>query len=707
MEFFRSSKFRRALRIGAIAAGIGLIGIGAWIWHIDSTWSPVIEPILRQRNQLGSIRLLARDASGKDQWFGSLTSGRTEERQPLTLAQVPPLMTQAIVSLEDPRFLEHGGFDPWGIARAMYSNLKSFRYAQGGSTITQQLVKNVFLTNEKTLSRKFIELVLSALVEKRFTKDEILEAYMNEVYLGQLGSVEIHGVGRASEYYFGKKVTELEVQDLALIAAMIAGPGVYSPWNHPERARARRDRVLKTLAEGNFILPQELASALSKPLPTKPSFIAAAARSGYMLDAVREELLASHTEVEILRGGFDFRLHLNPELQGAAEEVLRKKATEWAPGTQGLFIAADPRTCRIRAYIGGTDYRVTQLDRIRQSRRPIGSLMKPLETVPLLDEDPTLNLATTLEDRPLKWSYDKGHGTWSPTNYDGKFRGKITLRKTLEDSINVPIVRIFFEREPTGMLTKFFDPVRAYGLTIPEERALPSALLGAVDQTPRDVLTAYLRLVRQAMGIAQDAGDFACRLSFEEPLTSPETTPAPPPTTGPGVRQKGAILALTALQGAIRRGTGISLGSRLPIEQAWASKTGTSNDKRDSWYVLMSPDMVYLAWVGRDDNQETPFTGASGALPVVAPLVVPPKPAKGESPAPVTAWNWPTLEGELEWVPYDVDGFCIPADDVLSDIHFNTKSPQGGTPPPDMFELKGKKYLYELFRKDARPPRCP
>ena len=695
--------------IAGLILVIGVVGLlGFWTWQIDETWSPLIEPRLRERQNLGSIRVYApgekidpKDAAnsqvGPEQWIGSLTSGRTEERQPLTLADIPTQLTQAIVTLEDPRFLEHGGFDVWGILRAMAQNLKALRYTQGGSTITQQLVKNVFLSNEKTIRRKFTELILSALVEKRFTKDEILEAYMNEVYLGQLNSIEIHGVGRAAEYYFGKKLDQLQVDEIALLAAMIAGPGYYSPWKHPERTLARRDRVLKSLAEAQLLLPKELEVALAKPLPDRPKAFATTARSGYLMDALREELLSHKSEVEILKGGFDVHLGLDLRLQERAEKILKKKAADWGLQTQGLLVAADPKTCTIKVYVGGADYGVTQLDRIRQSRRPIGSLMKPLELAAPLNNDDTLNLASRFSDTPITWTYDGGRQKWSPTNYDGKFRGPVTLRHALEESINVPIVRAFMDREPDGLLGSLLGPLRSWGLDIPPERALPSALLGAIDQTPAATLTAFLKLTRQAMGWAQDAADLDCKLSFEN-----KTSMAPPQThpTEAGYNQAGARLVIAALEGALRRGTGKYMGTKLPIHQPWASKTGTSSDKRDSWYVLVSPDLVILSWVGRDDNQETSYTGASGALPLVAELM-------GDTHAApdAPAWNWPLPPG-TEWLPYNSALGCYPDADTIHKLGFNTITPKSGTPPPDPFMFESKIYLYELFRTSAKPAAC-
>lgn len=668
-----------------------------WIWHVDKVWSPIIEPRIRERAQIGSVRVLAKDAEGQSRWIGSITAGRMEEREFLKISELPPLLIQSIVVLEDPRFLEHGGFDVWGIGRAMAVNLMSFRFRQGGSTLTQQLVKNVFLSREKTLRRKITELILSAMIEHRFTKDEILEAYVNEVYLGQLGAIEIHGVGRASEYYFSKKVDALELQEMALLAAMIAGPGIYNPWKAVEKTLARRNRVLKSLFEAKLILEEEYNEAIHKPLPGKSNFIAPI-RAAYMMDALRENLVQTHNELDIVKGGFDVNVGLDLELQELAEQSLRERAKGIDAKFQGVIVAADPKTCEIKAYVGGTNYQVTQLDRIRLSSRPIGSLMKPLEIAPLLEHDDKANLAMTLEDRPLEWIYDKGRGKWKPENYDHQYRGNVSLRSALEESLNIPILRVFFERYPEGNLSDAFDGVRALGLDIPAERSTPSALLGAIEQKPWNLLQAYVKLTRQAMGLARDPGDSDCRLTLEsrtEPMPEAEAN-----TKAYG--QSGARLVMGALEGALRRGTSRALGAQLPLNQPWAGKTGTSSDLRDAWYVAMSPNLVLLSWAGRDDNQQTKLTGATGAMPLVAPMVV----SFSKRKIFEEGWAWPQ-SSTVFWKPVQKDKLCKPSETLAALIKSAVPEPVSATPPTQGFRYDNQEYYYELFRSGAEVTECP
>ncbi len=667
----------------ASVAFCAILGIAYLVWDVDRTWSPVIEPRIAEQSTLGSIRVLAADPKQpeKHRWIGSFTAGRMEEREALKLADIPPLLIQSIVALEDPRFLNHEGFDVWGILRAFYKNLVQMRYAQGGSTITQQLVKNVFLSNEKTLKRKFTELILAALVERKFSKDEILEAYMNEVYLGQLGAVEIHGVGRAAEYYFNKKVGDLELAEMALIAAMVNGPGLYIPWRYPDRAKARRDKVLNALKDANLILPQEYETATKALLPARSEY-AAGVRAPYLMDALKARLIDDLGELKVLQGGFDAALALDLDLQELAESTLAKAGASWAPGRQAAIVAADPTTCEIRVYAGGTDYRIAQLDHIRQIQRPIGSLMKPLAIQSLLQEDKNLSLASVLSDQPLDWSFDHGRSNWKPINYDKKFRGDVTLRQTLEESLNVPFVRVFFEREPSGLLGSMLEPVRELGLKIPKDRALPSSLLGALEQRPQDVLLAYVKLARRALGLAPNATDDECELDLlrrEAALTE----------SGQAYGQEGARLTLAALEGALRRGTSAALGKTLPPDQGWAGKTGTSSELRDSWYVSLSPRLVVLGWVGRSDNGTTGLTGATGALPLVMPVV---QRQAGRNPDP---WNWP-IPASLKWRALRTDTHCAVREEFSDSLLSASSERATSTPPPPTFEHLGQSYVFEL-----------
>ncbi len=675
------------------AGGLFLAALSYFVWSVQNEWGSIIESRINEQNSISSIRVLAQDESGNEKWIGALSAGRLEERMPVTLSEIPPLLTQAIVTLEDPRFLNHEGIDTFGIARAMWANIKSLRYAQGGSTITQQLVKNVFLTNEKTIKRKLTEFVLAALVEKNFDKDAILEAYMNEIYYGQIGAYEVHGVARAANYYFGKELEKLELHEMALVAALAKGPGYYDPWRHPHRATDRRNFVLRKLVEKDLILEEEYIKAQMQPLPARKDQLAQV-RAPYLMDALRNLLIEREGESALLKGSFDIKLTLDLSLQKLAEEALAQRAKEWAPELQGAFIAADPRTCAIKAYVGGTEYRISQLDHIRQIQRAMGSLMKPLTLHHLLNsENENYNLATSFDDSPYTWSFDKGRSKWAPQNYDKKFRGLVSIRQILEQSLNVPLTKIFHKRTPEGLLWNEFNSVRALGLEIPQERALPSALLGSIEQSPWRVMEAYLRLTRMALGLATDAADLECQLHFED-LDSRPPQKSDEKLGENAYGQKGARLVIAALEGGFRRGTSASLGTKVSADQQWGGKTGTSSDLRDSWYVAVSPNLVALSWVGRDDNKETKFTGASGALPIVRDVLVP-------YSQKLEGWEWPH-QNEFEWKVVERDRFCLAK---TADI-MTSSGPISTTPPPEDFMLNGVHHYWELFHEDSLPIRC-
>lgn len=683
----RNLSFLFSIGLGGILAL--LLSFVGFVWQVDREWSDVLKERIEEESKRSSLRVMIRSPQSQNlQWLGTLSAGRLEDRQPVKMSDIPPLLIHSIVTLEDPRFLSHEGIDTLGILRALWANIKSMRYAQGGSTITQQLVKNVLLSNDKTIRRKLTEALLAALVEKNFSKDQILEAYLNEVYLGQVGPLEVHGIARGSDYYFNKKLSELDLHEMALIAAVVKGPGPYSPWRFPDKALLRRNFVLEKLFEHNLILKNEFEYAIRQALPKSDSGKITPIKAPYVMDALRKQLLDDRGEGTLLTEESEIVLSLDPELQEAAEKVLSKRSEKWPKEQQALLFAARPQDCSILAYVGGTHYSFTQLDHIRQMARPIGSLIKPLLVSELLDSG-ELNLAKVIEDQPLNWTFDQGRSAWEPQNYDRKFRGKVTLRQTLEQSLNVPLVRIFFEKNPSGLLWNELSPLRALGLHATEPRSLPSALLGSIEQSPWRVMNAYLKLTRRALGIASDSADLNCELAFQEKNSSAQNTL---PAEELGYGQVGARLSIAALEGALRRGTSIALGNILPLDQQWAGKTGTSSDQRDSWYVLLSPDVVMLAWVGRDDNGVTRFTGASGALPLISDWVKQKKDA--------TSWSWPIPEN-LVWGALDAETRC------LKTSYFADKTQLSSTPPPEPFESGGQNLVWDLFEKNSLPNNCP
>lgn len=667
---------------------------------IVAEWSPILDQRIRSRHQANSIRILARSREGSEEWMASIVGGKLDSRKNLTLAEVNPLLLNAIVELEDPRFLEHGGFDVLGIARATFKNIISLSYKEGASTLTQQLVKNLFLTQEKTLTRKVKELVISTLVEKQFKKEEILEAYINEIFMGQIGYGDILGLQKAAEFYFGKDQSELSVAESALLAAMVAGSAYYSPFKHPDRTIARRSRVLKTLLESEKIEQEEYDEAMNASLPKEPhpSF---RSKASYAVEEIRNELVAQRGEEAIVMGGFDVETTLDADLQRASEELFLNESKVWPKTLQVALVGIDPRSCEFKVYQGGTSFAKTQYNRLTRAKRPPGSLVKPLLIAPLFETEPNVHLARRDNDEQYTWKYDSNRGSWSPQNYDRKFRGEVTLRHTLEQSLNVPYTKVFQEKEPNGLFWNLFAPIIPWGMDIPRERALPSALLGSVEQRPIDMALSYVSLARTALGLSS-FGESACTPKFLAEASETSTNAFYDNTSSDEkAGQVGSLLVLEAMQGVVRRGTAKVLGPQIPANQPWAGKTGTSSDKRDAWFVAVSPRLVLLAWLGMDENIETEYTGAWLASRLIAPLL-----KTYANALPPEGFSWPE-HSKLDWKVIDIDRGCEFAGTVAREFRDNfdgeIKGPEG---LPHEGTVKGHRLTFELFKENDQLKYC-
>jgi penicillin-binding protein 1B len=683
-----------------LLASLGAL-VAIAVQNIVTEWSPILDQRIRSRHQANSIRIQARNQSGVQEWVASIVGGKLEARKNLTLAEVNPLLLTAIVELEDPRFLEHGGFDIGGIIRAVGKNILSMRYREGASTLTQQLVKNLFLTQEKTLSRKFKEIVISVLVEKQFNKEEILEAYVNEIFMGQIGYGDILGLQRASEFYFGKDQQDLGVAESALLAAMVAGSAFYSPFTHPERTIARRSKVLKILLTKEKIEQEEYDQAMNTPLPKEPhpSF---RSKASYAAEEIRDLLVQRDGEEKVVMGGYDVDVTLDADLQRTSEDIFLKQSKTWPKDLQVALVGIDPRTCEYRVYQGGTSFTQTQYNRLTRTKRSPGSLIKPLIVSPLLDSDPNVNLAKRIKDEPYTWIYDSKRGKWSPQNYDKKFRGEVTLRQTLEQSLNVPFTKVFQEKEPNGLLWDLLAPILPWGIDIPRDRALPSAVLGSVEQRPLDMARAYVMMVRTALGISA-FGEAACDPTFlVDPSGSvPVNAFYGNESSNDKVGQVGSLLTIEAMQGVVRRGTAKSLGANLPANQAWAGKTGTSSDKKDAWFVILSPRLVLLAWLGMDQNVETQYTGAWLASQLIAPIL-----KTYSSQLPAEGFSWPE-HSKLEWKVIDMDKSCEYAGTKARELRekFDDQVKSNGLPNEAIID--GHRLGFELFKDSDQLSFCP
>jgi penicillin-binding protein 1B len=553
-----------------------------------------------------------------------------QDRRLVSLDQTPPHLVEAVLAIEDQRFYEHRGIDPRRIVGAFLANLRAGRVVQGGSTLTQQLVKNFYLTRERSVARKLREALMALLLERNHEKPELLEAYLNEVYMGQRGSVSIHGMGEAAHYYFAKEVEDLEVHESALLAAMIKGPNLYSPHTDPLAAQERRDLVLDLLLEQQRISRLEHELAIAEPLDAK-SFFVDANPAPHFAELLRQELVEVYGEDILESEGLAIHTTLDPMLQRRANRAVRERVArlerdfpdrerEDSP-LEAALVAVAPRTGEILALVGGRDYARSQFNRATQARRQPGSVFKPVVALAALrrepDSAPRFTLASTLEDEPL--SITSGGREWTPVNYDGEFRGVVTLRHAIEQSLNVPVARLGIEIGPERII----QTARDLGI----ESALspvPSLALGAFEVTLLEMVRAYavltadgvLPMLRAYVDVVDDSGEVLDRkaIHFERRFDPQET-----------------YLVTSALRGAVDRGTGQAL-RRLGFSGPAAGKTGTTNDFRDAWFIGYTPDLLVGVWVGFDDGASIGVPGSVAALPIFADFVIGVLGPEGRSP---------------------------------------------------------------------------
>jgi penicillin-binding protein 1B len=540
-----------------------------------------------------------------------------EDRIVLSPGDVPPLLRLGVKVVEDRRFDEHHGVDPYGILRALWADLRAGRVIQGGSTLTQQLVKNYFLSDQQTIGRKATEAVMALRLEAHYSKEDILVAYLNEVYLGQDGERAIHGFGLGSEYFFDKPLAELDAGELALLIGLVKGPSYYDPRRHPDRARTRRNVVLQELADAQLIDTAAAKRAAAGSLGLRPP------GGGYVpayLDLVRRHLKRDYAEADLAAAGLAVYTTLDPRAQAAAEQSLarhlsRLDAASRVRGAhlEGAVIIAEPNSGDVVAVVGGRAVGAEGFNRALDARRPIGSLVKPAVYLAAL-ETGRYNAATMLDDAPITLKLSDG-SSWAPQNYTHEIYGRVPMVRALAESMNLATVRLGLD---VG-LPRVADTLVRLGL---ETRPTlnPSLLLGTVEMTPLEVAEVYTTLAN---------GGFRARLRAVQavldehgrPLKSfkvqVEAAAAPA-----AIYQLNRMLTLVTA-----RGTGRGASSRLPPGTVVAGKTGTSSDTRDSWFAGFTGSYLAVVWVGYDDNRSTGLTGAAGALPVWADAIARVEPA--------------------------------------------------------------------------------
>ncbi len=542
--------------------------------------------------------------------IGKIYPSHNEDRILVQLKEVPPDLIKGLIAVEDRNFYHHHGISPTAIARALWANLRAGHTVQGGSTLTQQLVKNYFLSNARTLRRKFNEAIMSLLLELHYSKDDILESYCNEVYLGQDGKRSIHGFGLASEFYFEQPLARLHVQQIALLVGLVRGPSYYDPRRHPKRALQRRNLVLDIMAQQGVITKAQADAAKRTPLGVVAETPSGVTRYPAFLDLVRRQLRRDYAEEDLTTEGLQIFTTLDPTIQRDAEQGLQRELARLERsrglhrGTlQSAAVITRPESGEVVAVVGGREPKYAGFNRALDAVRQVGSLIKPAIYLTALAQPQRYTLATLLQDTPLQVKDQEGK-VWAPKNYDRTFRGEVPLYLALAHSLNVPTARLGLALG----LNNVVDSVHELGITRPVQ-PYPSMLLGAVALSPLEVTEMYQTLA---------AGGFRTPLrSIRAVLTSDGKPLNRYALTVKQVFPADAMYLLeTAMEKVVEQGTAVGVHDFLPPSVAVAGKTGTTDDLRDSWFAGFTQDYLTVVWLGRDDNKPTGFTGASGALRV-------------------------------------------------------------------------------------------
>lgn len=587
----------------------------------------VLQPATRVKLKItdGSITSLEDAASGHQLGifrlepihYASIYPSHNEDRLLVKLKNVPELMLKTLLLVEDRNFRQHRGIRPTAIIRAAIANLRAGKTVQGGSTLTQQLVKNIFLSSEQTILRKVNEAIMALLLEYHYSKDEILETYINEIYLGQDGKRAIHGFAMASRFYFGRDLDELEPDQLALLVGIVKGASYYNPRHQPQRALARRNRVLDMLASSESNLSrEEIVRLQKKPLGVTRESSSTIGSFPAFVQLVRRQLARDYKDEDLRSEGLSIFTTLDPTIQRQTEESLaRELATiegrqgiETKNSLQGAMVIASVDQGEVVAVVGDRLPHQAGFNRALDMKRPIGSIIKPAVFLTALARPDTYNLLTTVYDTPTKVQLT-GEKDWEPGNYDHLFHGPLPLIQALIHSYNVATVQLGMELG----LDAVIETMKNLGVR-QEVSPYPSLLLGAVELPPIEVLQMYQTIA---------AGGYQTPLRAILAVTDQNnTTLQRYPLTVRQTMDPSAVLCLTsALQAVTTMGTASSLQQLLPQGLTVAGKTGTTDNLRDSWFAGFSGSHVAVTWVGRDDNSPTGLTGATGALGVWADTV--------------------------------------------------------------------------------------
>lgn len=571
-----------------------------------------------------------------------LHSENDEERQALRLQDYPRLLIEALLLTEDKRFFQHDGISPIGIARALITNYQAGRTVQGGSTLTQQLVKNLFLSNEKSLVRKVNEALMSLILDYRYDKNRILETYLNEIYLGQNGSYQIHGFALASQFYFGRPVQELSLNQIATLVGIVKGPSLYNPWKNPQGALERRNVVLRVLLEHQLI-NQELYTLLSQqPLGVKEKGNIYRQQPAFM-HALNLELKQQLGEnrTALLSGAKIFTT-LDRKQQRSAEMAVINGVAELENkdkrirDLQSAMVVAEYATGKVRAIVGGVQTQYAGFNRALQTQRQIGSLVKPSIYAIALSYPELFRLNTPINNQPITITI-KGSPPWSPRNYDRKFSGSVMLMDALVRSLNVPTVNIGMKIGLKNVIAKQQE-MGWDNVSIPP---YPATLLGAYSISPYDVTKSYQVIANSGTKVPLTTLESIVSQKGEvlyQPNVSHQQAILP---------REAAIQTLYAMQQVVERGTARSLQTEF-AHLRLAGKTGTTNNARDTWFVGIDGKNVATVWLGKDNNSDTYLTGSSGALQIYKEYIKRVSPMKFTLPSS-KAIQWVGINSYGSW----------------------------------------------------------
>ncbi|NEV62859.1 penicillin-binding protein 1B [Thiorhodococcus minor] len=547
--------------------------------------------------------------------IASIYPTHNEDRVLVRRKEIPDLLVRTLMAVEDRNFYRHMGVDPKGILRAVVSNLQAGAVVEGASTLTQQLVKNFYLSADRTFERKIKEAYMALLLERRYSKDEILEAYANEIYLGQDGSRAIHGFGLASEFYFDLPLSELDVAKTALLVGMVQAPSSLDPRRHPEAAERRRNLVLDLMVRDGVIEPEAAAQAKEQPLGIQNGGGRPAGAYPHFITLVRRQLQRDYRDEDLRSEGLNIFTTLDPQVQATVEEALPKrlaaleKKRRMKPGTlETAAVVTSVTQGEVLAVAGGREPGYAGFNRALDAVRSIGSLVKPAVYLTALSESDRYTLTTSIQDKPV--SLPDGARRWEPKNYNHRVYGAVPLYSALVRSLNLATVNLGLS---VGV-SKVADTLYAMGVQR-QIRKVPSLLLGSVSMSPLEVAQMYQTIA---------AGGYRAPLRAIREVVDAHGLPLNryPLAVEAVVDPKAAYLTTWAMQRVVTQGTAKWLGAKLPDGMTMAGKTGTTDDMRDSWFAGFTGDKVAAVWVGRDDYKPMGLAGGTGALRVWGELML-------------------------------------------------------------------------------------